>query len=278
MQNNRVDAQGLCASCVIALSLLMASCGCRETDVLTEWSVSDEGSTQVVDHRAWESFLREHVVVDENGVNRVAYDAATAAGRDVLNEYIGTLSDQDPRELNKPEQLAYWINLYNALTVDVVLQHQGVASIRQMGDGAAGAGPWGDPAIDIAGRSLTLDDIEHRILRPIFRDHRIHYGVNCASFSCPNLITTAYTAENVDSLLDQAEIDYVNHSRAVAFDADGRLTLSSIYDWYRADFAASERALLLYLSKHHRTEGERLAEYDGEVRYDYDWSLNSVTQ
>lgn len=278
MAVDRVDGAAIRTIAVVALALLTASCGARDGDVLTEWSASDEGSTRTVDHRAWEAFLQKHISVDAAGVNRVAYEAAAAEQRSALSGYLNALSKQDPRELNKAEQLAYWINLYNALTVDVVLQHPGVSSIRQMGEGVAGAGPWGDPAIEVAGRSLSLDDIEHRILRPIFRDHRIHYGVNCASFSCPNLMRTAYTAANVETLLDKAELDYVNHPRAVAFDADGRLTLSSIYDWYRTDFAATERELLNYLSRHHRTEGERLAAYEGTVRYDYDWSLNSVAE
>ena len=274
------DRLGISRAGAISMLVLffVVGCGARDSSVLTEWDASDESSSQTVSHRAWESFLEAHIVADEQGVNRVAYGDAEPAARTALNAYIDALSRQDPRELNKTEQLAYWMNLYNALTVDVVMRHPGISSIRDMGEGAPGQGPWGDNVVEIAGRALSLDDIEHRILRPIFRDHRIHYGVNCASFSCPNLMTTAFTADNVERLLDQAEADYVNHSRAVAFDDDGELTLSSIYDWYRGDFAPTERELLVYLSQHHRTDSERLAAYAGTVRYDYDWSLNSAAQ
>ncbi len=172
--------------------------------------------------------------------------------------------------------MAYWINLYNALTIDVVLAYPDKKSIRRMGKGLFSFGPWDDPVAQIVGQSVTLNDIEHRILRPIWQDHRIHFAVNCASLGCPNLSRTAYRADNLESLLSQGEADYINHPRGVKIDNKGKLTVSSIFDWYQSDFAADTSTLLVYLSKHHQLYGAQLRDYAGSVKYDYNWQLNAA--
>ena len=260
---------------VVAVSGLLSACTRSSESVWTFWRQSNEASETRVDHDAWDTFLAAYVVDDGSGINKVRYKSVTPESRRNLEAYLKRVSVRDPRTLNRREQLAYWINLYNALTVDVILRYPDDDSIMDMGEGIPGTGPWRDKRLEIAGQPVSLDDIEHRILRPLWRDHRIHYGVNCASLSCPNLLPDAFTAENVDALLDRAERDYVNHERAVSFDDQGQLTLSSIYDWYAGDFASNERALLDHLSEIHESERERLVSYDGLVRYGYDWSLNA---
>lgn len=255
---------------MVAVALL-AGCAAQRDELWAIWDTSNPNSERRVDHEAWDRFVKHHVETDTNGVNRVAYGDVDEASRQGLQRYIGTLSAVDPRTLSRAEQLAYWINLYNALTVEVVLRHPGVPSILDMG---GAGGPWRDKLLEIAGERVSLDDIEHRILRPIWRDRRIHYGLNCASVSCPNLLTAAFTASNAEALLDRAEIAYVNHRRGVSFDDRGRLTLSSIYDWYRTDFAADEEALLQYLAQVHERHGDELSSYDGPIEYAYDWALN----
>lgn len=240
------------------------------------WSVSDESVETTIDHTAWGEFLSRYVQADESGINLVAYAEVASSDRISLQAYLDRLTEQDPRQLRKAEQMAYWINLYNALTVEVVLRNPDKNSIQNMGDGFFSSGPWGDKLIGIAGERLSLDDIEHRILRPIWRDHRIHFAVNCASISCPNLALAPYTAENMEEMLNAAEAHYINHPRGVSFDARGRLNLSKIFSWYRGDFANDEAELLRYLSKHHVTAADRLQEHTGRVRYNYDWNLNSV--
>ncbi len=240
------------------------------------WSVSDESVETTIDHSAWGEFLGRYVQAHAGGINLVAYADVTSADRKSLQAYLKQLSEQDPRQLRKAEQLPYWINLYNALTAEVVLRNPDKSSIRDMGEGFFSSGPWGDKLIEIAGESLSLDDIEHRILRPIWRDQRIHYAVNCASISCPNLAVVPYTTENVEEMLGDAEIIYINHPRGVSFDARGRLTLSKIFSWYSGDFAGDEAGLLQYLSTRHAAAAAELREYAGRVRYDYDWNLNSA--
>lgn len=245
-------------------------------DLWDFWDESNAASQLVVDHSRWTAFLGKYVHASDSGINTFAYSSVVPADHDALQAYIARLASTDPRRLRKDEQLAYWINLYNALTVDVVLNNPKDKSIKKMGRGLFSSGPWDDELVSIVGESLTLNDIEHRILRPIWQDHRIHYAVNCASVGCPNLATQAYTADNVNQLLSDGERDYVNHHRGVHFDEDGRLTLSKIYQWYGSDFANDERGVLDYLGQHHEVLATELAAYSGDVRYNYDWSLNQT--
>ena len=178
----------------------------------------------------------------------------------------------------RDEQFAYWVNLYNALTVKVVLDHYPVDSILDIGisHGLFAFGPWGKKLISIDGDDLSLDDIEHRILRPIWRDPRIHYAVNCASIGCPNLMRRAFTGKTAEAMLTQAARDYINHPRGAEV-RDGRLYASSLYEWYQVDFGDSDAAVIQHLKQFANPELARLLEtvsyiYDD----DYDWTLNGA--
>ncbi len=239
------------------------------------WQKSNEQNAKSIDHSLWQQVLNRNLVRDHpSGIYRFDYKGIKPSDRALLEQYIDRQTAIDPRVYNQAEQKAYWINLYNALTVDLVIQHYPVKSITKIRDGLFGFGPWDDVVTDIAGRSLTLNDIEHRILRPIWRDNRIHYAVNCASLSCPNLLGTAYTAANTEQLLEGAAKDYVNHRRAVAF-KDGELWLSSIYKWYIEDFGDSEANLMRHLGQYADSKlKERLRQFRGDIEYHYDWDLN----
>lgn len=240
------------------------------------WSAHDPASTVVVDHAAWTRLLQAYTRPSDDGVVRFDYAGLAAADRPALDRYIARLAAVPVSTLNRDEQLAYWINLYNALTVQVVLDHYPVSSILKISisPGFFAIGPWGKKLVSIEGEEVSLDDIEHRILRPIWRDPRIHYGVNCASIGCPNLIDKAYTAHEVDTLLEANAIAYVNHPRGVAL-RGGTLTVSSIYDWFQEDFGASETGVLAHLREYARPELLRDLRLVFEIdSYDYDWSLN----
>ncbi|MEO1088179.1 MAG: DUF547 domain-containing protein, partial [Acidobacteriota bacterium] len=171
--------------------------------------------------------------------------------------------------------MAYWINLYNVLTVKTVLEHYPVESIKDiaLAPAGAGGGPWDAPLVEVLGRALSLNDIEHRILRPIWADERIHYAVNCAALGCPNLAAVPFTGRTLDGLLDRAAEAFINHPRAVRFDG-GRLVLSSIFDWYGVDFGDREE-LLEHLAEHARPPvDEQLETFSGEIVFEYDWDLN----
>ncbi len=250
------------------------------------WNISNEQSTQVLDHSAWQQLLDRYLDARHlSGINRFDYAAVTSVDHRLLERYLQQLQKLDPRELSRAEQKAYWINLYNALTVAVVLKHYPVTSIKKTGEGFFSFGPWDDTLAKMQGRTLSLNQIEHGILRPIWRDTRIHYVVNCASLSCPNLQLKVFTGANTELLLERSAASYVNHSRAVEFDGE-QLRLSSIYEWYSEDFGADEKALLAHLLEY--AEGDlakKLARYlegfrlgsrsSGDIVYHYDWILNA---
>ncbi len=265
----------------LALIWLLALCAspagaAPKADLWDVWDASAESNQASIDHGSWQAFLDKYVRPGPDAVNRVAYAAVTPADRSTLNGYVQMLARLDPREFARREQFAYWVNLYNALTVQVVLAHPDKPSILRMGGRLLPTGPWDDELISIAQYPVTLNDIEHRILRPIWRDRRIHYAVNCASIGCPNLNRQAYTAANANELLAASEIAYINHPRGVRFDGRDRLIVSQIYRWYREDFAADQQGLLAYLAEHHAALAARLRGYRATVRYAYDWSLNSA--
>jgi hypothetical protein len=234
------------------------------------------GSMEHVDHAAWQAFLDRYLITTDDGRTLVRYGAVTSTDRAALGDYLRYLASIDPRGLARDEQYAYWVNLYNALTVEVVLRNPGKDTIKRMGKGLFSTGPWDDPLIDIATRPLTLNDIEHRILRPGWQDRRVHFAVNCASVSCPNLAIEAYTASNLERLLDAGEAAYLSHPRGLHFRTDGTLQLSSILDWYRKDFAADRTGLLRYLADVRPDLEARLLDYTGKIHYEYDWSLNDA--
>ncbi len=247
-----------------------------KAELWPRWETHDPASTAAVDHGAWGSFLAAYLVADHpSGVNRVRYAAVTAEDRSRLEAYVDRLAATPVSTLARPEQKAYWINLYNALTVRVILEHYPVASIRKIRLGGwFSSGPWDEKLVTVEGERVSLNDIEHRILRPIWRDNRIHYAVNCASVGCPNLAAEPYTAANTDRLLDEGARAYVNHPRGASLDGD-RLTLSSIYEWYQADFGGSEAGVLAHLRSWAAPPLDaRLAGFAGRIRYEYDWSLN----
>lgn len=241
------------------------------------WEGHDEASAIRVDHGAWDRFLKIYVVTeDPSGINLVRYAAVSETDRQTLDGYLSDIQNTIVTSLNRAEQKALWINLYNALTVRVILTHFPVKSIRNIdiSPGWFRNGPWDAKLARIEGKELTLNDIEHRILRPIWKDPRVHYAVNCASLGCPNLQPVAFTSRNIEELLERGARQYVNHSRGAHF-SDVKLVLSSIYDWFQTDFGKNEKEVVNHLRRFAEPLLQRqLENFDGSVRYEYDWRLN----
>lgn len=263
---------------VAAVVAPLAASAAPKAEPWARWTAADPRSTLSVDHGAWDAFLSAYVSEGADGVNRVAYARVGAAGRQALAGYLGRLAAVPVGRLTRDAQRAFWINLYNALTVKVVLDHYPVKSIRDIdiSPGLFSDGPWGRKLIDVDGAAISLDDIEHRILRPIWKDARIHYALNCASVGCPQLQPTAFTAVNAEALLDRAARQYVNHPRGVVV-AGGRLVVSSLYKWYAADFGGGDGAIIAHLKRY--AEPALKAKLDGvrDIADDhYDWALNDA--
>lgn len=230
-----------------------------------------------IDHRDWTVFLSRYVAPDAQGVNRVAYGQVTQADKARLDGYLTDLQAVDPAGLTRDQQLAYWINLYNAVTVDVVLDNYPVASIRDIKDGPLSIGPWNRPLVTVAGQTLSLNEIEHRIIRPTYAEPRIHYALNCAAVGCPNLMDRAWQAETLERDFAATEHAYVNDPRGVRFDDRGGLILSKIYIWFREDFGVNEAAVLAYLQTVADPDLKAHMQDVSRVRaYKYDWALNDA--
>lgn len=250
-----------------------------KSDLWERWTAHTPAATATIDHGEWQAFLAGNLVVHPDGVNRVAYAKVSDTDRRRLKDYLSSLSALRISDYSRNEQRAYWINLYNALTVDVVLDHYPVDSIRDISisPGFFSIGPWGKKLIRVEGEEVSLNDVEHRILRPVWKDPRIHYAVNCASLGCPKVMPRAFTAANTEAFLEQGARDFINSEHGARFDAGGRLTASSIYDWFQEDFGGDEAGVIAHLRAF--AQPALAAKLDGVTDvydFEYDWTLNDA--
>jgi Protein of unknown function, DUF547 len=273
----------VCSLRTVVLGALLLTYGVAahaapKADLWPRWQQHDPQNAQTIDHRLWHTWLTKYVDAHHpSGITRVHYATVASEDRQALQRYVNTLQQLPISTYSRQEQKAYWINLYNACTVLVVLTHYPVASIRaiNISPGLFTRGPWGAKLLLIEGEKLSLDDIEHRILRPIWKDNRVHYALNCASLGCPNLAPVAYTASNLEHLLEQGARAYVNHPRGVMFDQE-RLHISSIYVWFSEDFDGTPDGVLRHLQRYASGQlAEQLQRYSGKITHAYDWRLNA---
>ncbi len=236
------------------------------------------GTQSQISNQIWDDFLQKHTALGDDNIVRVNYAAVSAEEKQQLDTYISNLEALNISEFNRDAQLAYWINLYNAVTVSVILDNYPVDSIRDITSGLVDPGPWNEDRISVNGRQLSLNDIEHGIVRPLWPDEpRIHYAFNCAAIGCPNLAQTAYTADNVEQRLQENAVLYVNDPRGVSIADNGSLTVSKIFSWYRDDFGRSDDAVIAHLRLFAKPELKQALEQATKInRYVYDWSLNDM--
>lgn len=238
-------------------------------------------AARAADTAAYDRLLARYVVASPDGINRVRYAvwSSNAADVDALNAYVASLERDRPSRMTRDERLAHWINLYNAVTLQIILENYPVRSIRdirsQTLDPRGLLGPWRTPRVTVEGRRLTLDQIEHSILRPEFNEPRIHYAINCASIGCPNLAARAWRADTMDADLTAAARAYINHPRGVSIDRQGRVRVSTIYRWFEADFGGNAAGVLSHLRRYASPDLQaRLARATTIANYEYDWALN----
>jgi hypothetical protein len=264
---------------VVMLVFSSSAHGAMKAELWALWQKHDPASRQKIDHASWDRFLKQYVVTaDPSGIYRVRYLAVTPEDRKSLKGYLEAMRAVTVSSYNRAEQRAYWINLYNAATVDLVLSRFPVASIRDINisPGLLARGPWGAKLLTIERERISLDDIEHRILRPIWKDNRIHYALNCASLGCPNLQAEAYTGDNTEALLERGAREFINHPRGLAIQK-GRLQVSSIYVWFQEDFGGDAEGLMEHWQEYANPRlADALAKYSGGLAHDYDWRLNGV--
>lgn len=220
-----------------------------------------------VDNRLYAGLLARHV-----HQGRVDY-AGLKFEEFLLDDYLDILQEVRPESLPSDERFAFWINVYNAFTLKLVLaDYPEVKSIKEIG--GFFTSPWRIELIHIGGRDLTLDDVEKGILIPEFGDPRVHFAINCASKSCPPLLAAPYEGAGLDAQLEERARSFVNDP--AQYRLEGRtLWLSRIFKWYDGDFGGDPAAWV-----RSRAEGELARRLDAlpeppRVRWlDYDWSLN----
>jgi hypothetical protein len=200
---------------------------------------------------------------------KVDYESLRQDSRDELQNYVDSLSDVDPEQMTRSDQIAFWLDAYNSLVV-----HQIVEEDVAPDSARARSRFFRGRRYDVAGKSMTLDDIEHQALRPLAKDPRVHFVLVCGAKSCPPLRASSFLgAENLEESLEQATQAYVDNPQNVSIDPETRtVTLNKIFDWYAEDFGDVVEFIARY-----RPEPERQALLEGDwtLQYrDYDWSLN----
>ena len=247
-------------------------------DLIDFWAEPGEAGGAAPNFAAWSAWLERQVMPGADGVNRIGYGDVGQDQRDALARIIESWTGLSPRGFDAATQQAYWINLYNALTVQVVVDHYPVASIRDIdiSPGLFASGPWDAELVEVEGRAVTLNGIEHGILRPIWGDPRVHYAVNCASIGCPNLRGEAFLPGRLATQLTQQARAYVGDPRGLSFTPEGPV-VSRIYDWFIEDFGGNEAGVIAHLSSYADEErATRLQAADGLAGTAYDWSLNDL--
>jgi hypothetical protein len=214
---------------------------------------------EVFDHKPFGNLLASYVSPKGN-VNYPEFKKQWSA----LRSYIAALGTNMPTEAwTKNDKLAYWMNAYNAMTVDLILRNHPLTSIKKIND------PWDQRLWKLGSKWYNLDEIEHQILRKM-GDPRIHFGINCASFSCPPLLNEAFTAKTVDAQLEKLAITFINDSKRNTITTNS-IEVSKIFNWFSKDFK-KDGSLIDFLNKYSKTP----ISPNAKTRYmDYDWTLNN---
>ncbi len=212
-------------------------------------------------HNEWNTMLQKHV----SSGGDVDYQGFMS-DRQQLESYISMLGKAVPNDQwNRNEQMAYWINCYNACTVKLILDHSPLKSILDIDNGK----PWDEKFIRIGNQTLSLNDIEANMLRKKFNDPRIHFAINCASKSCPKLLNEAFTAESLEQQLTTAAKAFINDGSRNKI-SPGKAAVSKIFDWYKDDFT-KDGNLTTFINQYSTVKLDPAA----TVSFlNYDWSLN----
>jgi hypothetical protein len=209
-----------------------------------------------VDHSQWTQLLKKYVT-NEGKVDYKGF----LQDKSHLDDYLNALAKQVPtNDWSVQEQLAYYINLYNAQTVNLILKNYPIKSIKDID------GPWTKDFIKIGEKELSLGALEHSILRKM-NEPRIHFAINCASGSCPKLLNEAYTPEKLEEQLEKVTHGFINSGNNTI--SSNKLELSRIFKWYKGDFKNGE--LIQFIDPYTEVKIDPKA----KISYkEYDWSLN----
>ncbi len=243
---------------LITCSFLISSCSVKDY----------KSSSKPIEHIIWDSLLHKHVS-DDGLVDYKGFIADSIQ----FDKYLTLLKNNHPNKKHwtREERMAYWINAYNAFTVKMIVDHYPTKSIKDIKKGIPFVNTvWDIKFIKIEGAVYDLNNIEHGILRPKFKDPRVHFAVNCASYSCPPLRKEAYTAKKIDNQLnDQARI-FLSDPRKNRI-SEKEMQISKIFSWFKGDFLVKEKSIQAFINQFTDVEITK----DTKISYlDYQWTLN----
>jgi len=220
-----------------------------------------------IDNQIYASLLTQHV-----RDNRVDYDGFKK-DESVLDEYLDILSQTDAATLSGNDLFAFYINVYNAFTIKLVLtKYPGINSIKEIG--GFFSNPWNKKFIPLNARTVSLDYIEHEILRPKFKDPRIHFAINCASKSCPKLLNKPYEGSILEDQLDAQAREFINDKKNNFIKQD-TLYISKIFKWFKEDFNDNPLSFIKRYADKDLKEMLVASENNLSIAYlHYEWSLN----
>jgi hypothetical protein len=254
---------------LIGLSCASYAIAKKDSQVGSIWNSSDETNRGIIDHSAFDGFLKTYVVSNHpSGINRFRYADVSRRDTKRLNKYIAKLASIDPRDYPRLEQKAYWLNLYNALTLQELLKVYPITAVDR--DKLSRK-----RRISVAGNKLSVADIDQRILRPIWQDYKMVFGLSCSAVGCPAIHDQAFTASNTNQLLKQYAREFINHPRGLTVSRD-ELRVSSIFSWYRDEFGGEDRQLIR-LFTHYAEDNKALyiLGFSGDIEYAYDKRINA---
>ena len=261
---------------VLALPCLFIGCLLYRYRVENDIRVGKVNSLPIVNAFSHERFDRVlQGYVDSKG--QVNYTALKKSPKD-LEAYLDQLAVTSPEDLPPQEQLAFWINAYNALTIKGVIDHYPTTSVRKV---KPYGGFFARLKFQVGGDSYTLNDIEHRIIRTEYLEPRIHFALVCASGGCPKLENRAFSPNTLDEQLDDATFNFINNSEKVRLDRANRvLYLSKIFEWYEEDFEDTHDTVIAFIADYlPETDATFIQQEDVAIRYfDYDWTLNDQSK
>ncbi len=245
-------------------------------DYWNKWSNFDPVSTQKISYPVWKNFLQKYSTKEDQQVY-IKYAKVSKQDKLALKQAIEKLSALHINTYNRNEQYAYWINLYNMETVSLILKNYPVSSITKIKSGYFGFGPWNEKLLTVEGTELSLNDIEHRILRPIWNDPRIHAAVNCASISCPNLLQAPFNAKNINQQLNKSFRAFINSPKGLTIKGE-TLELSEIFKWYAVDFGDNNQDLKTFITYYLPSKAlqNKVLSADDITYQKYNWDLNEV--
>ena len=264
------------ALAVAVLSLATTPSMAQQRTLGPQVPAAQQVSMDKIDHTAWNGLLAKYV----NDKGRVNYAGLKASQADsqTLDAYIDQLASASVTQgAARENQMAYWINAYNAVTVKGILQVYPTSSIRNYTPEDGSYNIWKNLLLNVGGKQISLEAIENKVLRPM-GDPRIHFAVVCASIGCPRLLNEAYVGETLNEQLNKNAVDFFSHPQNFQFDQARReFKLSSILKWYGGDFGAGKAAQLRTIAPFLPTEAAKQAAAADAVSVsylDYDWNIN----